>query len=71
MVSLSDTVRGTGAGSLSITAEISFFIAGTTKLSATLNGNPLFAINKETLYEAINALTFWQVFLAKDLLLKL
>ena len=65
LVSLSGTVNSTRTGSLSITVEIISFIAGTTKLSTTLNGTPLFAINKETLYEAINPLTFWQVFSAK------
>ena len=65
VVLLIGAVRSTDAGSLSITVEVVYFIAGTTKLSPTLNGKPLFVIKEATLYEAINPLTFWQVFLAK------
>ena len=71
VVSLSGTVRSIGAGSLSIRVEIISFMAGTTKLSSTLNGKPFFGIKKAALYEAINPLAFWQVFLAKTLLIEL
>ena len=67
MISLNGSVRSTDAGSFSITAEIISFMAGTNKVSPTLNGKLLFAIKEETLYEAINPLTFWQVLLAKTL----
>ena len=71
VVSLSETIHSTGAGSFLIRAKIISFMAGTTKLSPTLNGKPLFAIKKAALCEAINPLTFCQVFLAKTLLIEL